>query len=179
MLIYKIISPNTDLVYVGSTIKTLRKCLADHHYQHKGWLAGKRYYCTSFKVLEHGDCSIELIEEAEHASRKGYWIRELNACNHILYQHPNKASRNKAHYEEKRDGILERMREKIPCDNCGRIVCRSSMTAHKETKRCVNNEPIREKAETIACDNCGRIVTRHHMSKHKRTKICQNTASTE
>ena len=137
MLIYKIISPNTDLVYVGRTTYTLRQRLWGHRSSYKSWLAGKARLCTSFKVLEHGDYSIVLIEETEDASREGYWIRELNACN-LNNGSFDRAAHDKARYEEKKDGILERLREKIPCDHCGRIVNRSSMIPHKRTTICQN-----------------------------------------
>tara|TARA_R110001606_G_scaffold160637_1_gene304592 strand:- start:99 stop:659 length:561 start_codon:yes stop_codon:yes gene_type:complete len=179
MLIYKITSPNIDLVYVGHTDNTHTR-LCNHRSAYKAWLAGKSYscYCSSYKVLEHGDYSISTIEETEDAAREGYWIRELNACNErtMEYYMGDKLAWKKAYYEDNKDRILVRQLEKIPCDNCGRVVARGDMARHKRTKRCQNKEPIREKAETIACDHCGRVVVRNNISTHKRTKICQNTA---
>jgi ribosomal protein S27E len=177
MLIYKVTSPNTDLVYVGHTDNT-RYRLIRHRSAYKAWLAGKSYscYCSSYKVLEHGDYSISTIEETEDADREGYWIKELKACNIVKFDYDSIAWQTD-YYEEKRDGILERKREKVPCDHCGRIVCRGDMAKHKRTKRCQNKDPIREKAETIACDHCGRVVVRNNMAKHKRTKICMSFTS--
>jgi ribosomal protein S27E len=174
MLIYKITSPNTDLVYVGHTDNTHRR-LCFHRSHYKAWLAGKSYsvYCSSYKVLEHGDYSISTIEETEDADREGYWIKELNACNERKLDYDSIAWQ-KDYYEENKDRILARKLEKIPCDNCGRIVCRDHMSRHKRTDRCVNKEPIREKAETIACDHCGRVIIRNNITKHKRTKICMS-----
>jgi hypothetical protein len=176
MLIYKLISPNTDLVYVGHTDRTLSCRLSLHRSHYKRWLAGIREgVCSSIKVLEHGDYSIVLIEETEDADREGYWIRELNACNKMTYEYSggDKVAYHKARYQEKRDGILARMLEKIPCDNCGRIVCRGAMAKHKRTDRCVNKEPIRErKLERAPCDNCGQLISRGNMWRHKTSKIC-------
>jgi predicted GIY-YIG superfamily endonuclease len=154
MLIYKVTSPNTDLVYVGHTDNT-RKRLIDHRSQYKRWLAGKpQRYCSSYKVLEHGDYSISTIEETEDADREGYWIRELDACNIVKFDH-DKAAWQKNYYEENKEALSERKREKIPCDHCGRLVSRGNIPKHKRTKRCVNKEPIREKGKRIPCDNCG------------------------
>jgi hypothetical protein len=175
MLIYKIASPNTDLVYVGHTDMTIRKRLNYHRSAYKAWLAGKSYsvYCSSYKVLEHGDYSISTIEETEDADREGYWIRELNTCNINKLDYDHLAWQRNYHQENK-DRVRVRKLEKMPCDNCGRIVRRGDMAKHKRTDRCVNKEPIREKAETIACDHCGRVVVRDNMAKHKRTKICMS-----
>jgi hypothetical protein len=155
MKIYKITSPHTDLVYVGKTKRTLVSRLYNHRADCKKHLEGflsKR--CSSWRVLEHGDCSIELIEETEDASREGFWIRELQACNklklggrdwerHAATQkkryHNNRdtiSAKGKKYYEDKKDVILERMKERIACDNCGKVVSSGNMLKHKKTKRC-------------------------------------------
>tara|TARA_R110001606_G_scaffold390577_1_gene557666 strand:- start:66 stop:494 length:429 start_codon:yes stop_codon:yes gene_type:complete len=136
MRIYKIISPNTDLVYVGKTDQTLNKRLSGHRSKYKAWLAGKSYsyYCSSYKVLEHGDYSIELIEETD---REGYWIKEMNTCNIVKFDHDH-AAYNRAYKAANRESLNEKKREKVPCSNCGRAVNRSSMTRHKGRKVCKN-----------------------------------------
>lgn len=179
MKIYKIISPNTDLVYVGRTTQTLRRRFSLHRSDCKRYLAGNGNYYTSIKVLEHGDCSIELIEETDDKSREFYWMKELNSCNHITGSF-DRVAWSKARYEKNKDSIREKQSEKIPCDNCGRIVGRWTMPAHKRSKRCQNKEPIRGiKGERIPCDICGRFIVTTRMTRHQRRKICQNTASTE
>jgi ribosomal protein S27E len=197
MKIYKITSPNTDLVYVGHT-DNIHTRFRDHRSKYKGWLAGKRdRCCTSRKVLEHGGAIIELIEETEDEEREVYWIRELNACNekrniHVDYQAYNReynqtnkhaiSSQKKVYYEENKEKILEKRQMsyptnggvKIPCDNCGRLINRSNMTVHQKTKACRNKEPIREKpGKMMTCDNCGRVVTRVNIHHHKKTKCCR------
>ena len=82
MLIYKIISKNSDLVYVGGTDQTLKLRFSGHQTSYKCWLEGKpRSYYSSYKVLECGDCSIEMLEETEDDTREQFWVRELDACN--------------------------------------------------------------------------------------------------
>ena len=134
MRIYKIISPNTDRVYVGKTDQTLKQRLWEHRSRYKAWLAGTRHYCSSYKVLEHGDYSIELIEETD---REGYWIKEMNTCNIVKFDHDH-AAYNRAYKAANRESLNEKKREKVPCSNCGRAVNRSSMTRHKRTKICKN-----------------------------------------
>jgi hypothetical protein len=56
--IYQIWSPNTDKVYIGSTVQPLHKRFDAH----KRGLTGERY-TNSRKVLECGEARIELIED--------------------------------------------------------------------------------------------------------------------
>ena len=140
MLIYKITSPNTDLVYVGKTIRTLKWRFDHHHSHYKRWLVGKPKIsnCGSFKVLEHGDATIELIEKTDDASREYHWIRELNACNERwgLY---DAAAYHKVRYAEKKEEICARKRQREPCSNCGRVLSHGYMTIHQKTKSCQNH----------------------------------------
>ena len=156
MLIYKITSPNTDIVYVGKTNQTLGRRFSDHLSDRKRFLAGeRRSYCTSYKVLEHGDARIELIEETEDASgkqREEYWINAIpNTCNQLrglfdkaangrAYREENKeeiSARKKAHYAENKEEInAKRRRQKEPCPKCGRVVSHGIMSRHQRTKRC-------------------------------------------
>jgi len=140
MLIYKITSPNTDIVYVGKTTATLRQRLWGHHSQYKGWLAGKPNIsnCTSFKVLEHGDATIELIEETDDASREYHWINAIdNTCNVVrgrpLFDH---AAYHRARYAENKEEINAKENQREPCLKCGRIVNHSNMARHQRTKVC-------------------------------------------
>ena len=149
MKIYKITSPNTELVYVGKTIKTLERRMSLHRCVHKRHLNGKAdAYCTAINVLECGDAVIELIEEfdgdTDDARRETFWIKELNACNQVKmrFDWSNKAERNKygAEYRKANRAELNRKQlEQTLCDHCGGYVTRSYLPAHKKTKKCINN----------------------------------------
>ena len=64
-LIYKIVSPSIDKIYVGSTVKTLEMRLDEHEKDYGCWLyrGCRSGYLTSFEILKYGDYKIELIEE--------------------------------------------------------------------------------------------------------------------
>jgi hypothetical protein len=65
--IYKISSPNTQFVYIGSTTsKFLSGRKSKHVYDYKGYLLGKRHYRTSFEILKHGDCIYDMLERFEY-----------------------------------------------------------------------------------------------------------------
>ena len=61
--IYKIIDNTTDMIYVGSTCKSLEQRLNRHEHQFKSFKAGKKVSkLSSFQILKNGDYKIQLIE---------------------------------------------------------------------------------------------------------------------
>ena len=63
--IYKLVSNQTDDVYIGSTSQKILSKRFDGHRQHyKCWCEGKEneHYMTSYEILKHGDAQIILIE---------------------------------------------------------------------------------------------------------------------
>lgn len=81
--IYKIWSPQIDLVYIGSTTKnTLAERMATHKYHFK-----KDIRITSKCILKYDDAKIELIENYpcnnrdELNAREGYYIRTTDCVN--------------------------------------------------------------------------------------------------
>jgi hypothetical protein len=61
--IYKIISPHTDKIYVGSTCKKyLSQRLVKHKSDYKQWLKDNKNNLSSFRLLEMGDVEIILLE---------------------------------------------------------------------------------------------------------------------
>lgn len=98
--IYRIWSPSTDKVYIGSTVEPLLcRRLTNHRRQYKSFKGGKFHYVTSFAVLEFEDAKIELVESFPCASkdelqkREGEVIRATdNAVNRYI------AGRTKVEY---------------------------------------------------------------------------------
>jgi hypothetical protein len=89
--IYKIWSPHTELIYIGSTTRLLCQRLGDHQTNYKSYKEDKRHYVSSFKILEYGDAKIELIEnyscnnKEELTKKEGEFIRQykdicVNIC---------------------------------------------------------------------------------------------------
>ena len=83
--IYKIISPHTDKIYIGSTIRPyLANRKAVHKLQYKTWKADNtKPYCSSFILYDLGEVEFILLElykcnsKDELAARERHWI-ELN-----------------------------------------------------------------------------------------------------
>jgi len=76
--IYKIISPNTDKIYIGSSIEKYISCrIAGHKKKFRLWSNNKKNkYCTSYKIFEAGDASIILIENFNCNNKKELHTRE-------------------------------------------------------------------------------------------------------
>ena len=82
--IYKIISPHTDKIYIGSTTKqyiACRKAVHKKHYQM--WKDDNtKQYCSSFELYDLGDIEYILLEAYECNSkdelraRERYWIEQ-------------------------------------------------------------------------------------------------------
>ena len=61
--IYKLVSPHTDKIYIGSTCKKyLSQRLTKHKSHYKDWLKDNDSYTTSYRLFELGDVEIVLLE---------------------------------------------------------------------------------------------------------------------
>ena len=61
--IYKIISKNTDDVYIGSTCRTLEDRLRNHKNDYSRWVKNNECkYLIAFEILKYADAQITLIE---------------------------------------------------------------------------------------------------------------------
>ena len=133
--IYKIVDNVSDLIYVGSTCKTLEQRLKGHKFIYKSFLSGKKTpILTSFKILENNNYRIELIEnfpcesKQDLEKREGYFIRlyrkqELNIVNKFIagqdpyelmtckcgmrYTHKHQAKHNRSYPHQKFLGLVK------------------------------------------------------------------------
>jgi hypothetical protein len=89
--IYKVISPNSDMVYIGSTALTLKVRMSTHHggyYLWKNGIGGKN---RVYELMELGDTEIILVENFPCDTREELRTREgevmlntSNCCNKNL-----------------------------------------------------------------------------------------------
>mgnify|MGYP003670493295 FL=1 len=149
MHIYKISSPNTDLIYVGMTRQTISRRLRGHHSHRKRYLANAQgaHFCSSYRVLECGDATIESIEETDDHRREGFWIEELNSCNKLRMQtdwtDPVEVAKTKhAYYVVHRDETNAFRNTPISCSKCGSFVSRRNIARHKKINYCISYEAL-------------------------------------
>ena len=74
--VYKLVSPQTDKVYIGSTKQTLKRRLQGHKHDYARHHNGTYNYTTSFGILKYADVSIQLLYEGEFACAKEMHIQE-------------------------------------------------------------------------------------------------------
>jgi hypothetical protein len=117
--IYKLVSSNGNLCYIGSTTESLAVRFTKHKCNYKRWKAGKYSFVTSFKVFDENDAIIELLErypcdsrkELEKAERK--YIESNKCVNKTI------PGRTEQQYREtNKDVINAKRNKKFVCD-CG------------------------------------------------------------
>jgi len=133
--IYKLTSPNTNMVYIGSTTETLNSRLRKHIYDMK------RKNSSSRHVLEKGDFKIELIEEVYVESKDDLrkieqnWIEKTpNAVNKIRAFDVNPKEQKKEYDRE------HNRNSKKFCKVCNVwIKGRGMLVRHEQTPKHIRN----------------------------------------
>lgn len=129
--IYKIKSPQSNMIYIGATCKTLERRLSEHKSNYKI----KTRRCSSYKLFElYDDNEITLIEnfpcdyKTDLNRREGYWIKNTEFC-----INKNITGRTgQEHYLDNRTKILEYKGTKINCE-CGLSITRCKKRRHERT----------------------------------------------
>ena len=99
--IYKISSPNTESVYIGSTIcKYLCQRKAKHLDDYRGFLVGTRHFKSSYEILKHGEPVFEILETVECDTLPELRAREKE----VMSRYTNRVNKNapvkKTHQEQ-------------------------------------------------------------------------------
>jgi hypothetical protein len=141
--IYKIIDNTSDLIYIGSTCKTLNQRLKQHEYNFKCFKLGKTNNVTSFKIIENNDYKIELIKlfPCENKQQlniaEGFEIKQaktnvLNVVNRCIAGLTRKET-NTQHYKNNKNKINEKAKRKFNC-SCGGKYTNSHKAEHEKSK---------------------------------------------
>jgi len=196
--LYKVWSPQTREIYVGSTIQTLSNRISGHRTDLKRYKAGKKgKYCTSFKILEYGDARIELLEKYdactcrdELLAREGKYIRELDCVNKRIagrtdkqYYLDNKDkinAKDKKYREANKDKIKEyREANRDKYKEYLNKYYEANKDKYKEYAQ-KNKEAIRAKKKEyreankeklnakVQCE-CGCTITKRSLKRHQQT----------
>jgi hypothetical protein len=108
--IYKIVSGNSDLFYIGSTCSSLKRRFGVHL---KAFQT-KKCYVSSYEVIKNGEPKIELIEsiKCETAEELRRREGELIKMNKDRLVNIRIAGRTRSeHYNDNRERIIQKMRE--------------------------------------------------------------------
>lgn len=178
------LKPNS--VYIGSTTQSLAKRIADHKRNYKAYLKGNGHYITSFKLIKHPDCYIELIEDYECNSkrelerREGELIRSINCVNKVI---PGRT--NAEYYEDNKEAIAARMKQynqknkvkKKQYDKQYHQNNKEAIAARKTEYRQNNKETIRAKKNQKFNCECGGKFTHANKARHFKSKKHQKYLS--
>jgi hypothetical protein len=118
--IYKLWSPSTNLIYIGSTTQYIAQRLAEHIRIYRRYKNNKGHFLTSFKILECEDYKIELLEEYPCNNREqlfkkeGEYIKSLNCVNKLIMGKTQEEYKkgNKEYYEANKEKNKEEKKEK-------------------------------------------------------------------
>ncbi len=161
--IYKIVSNETDMIYIGSTCKLLCQRIAQHRTTYKAYQNGKYGFVTSFKLLEIGECEIILLEKfpcnsrEELIARERFYIETMNCVNKII---PTRT-------EEEKDDNKIRIAEyqKQYKKDHKELISEKQKQYRKDHKELISLQ----KKQKHMC-NCGGKYTYNHKSHHLKTK---------
>jgi hypothetical protein len=149
--IYKIVSDQCELPYIGSTTSSLEGRFDIHKRWYKKWNNnGKKRttgeYCSSAQILQYDDAKIELVKIYPCNSKKE--LREyegtfqqlgINCVNIKKAGRPWKDWHKNVYYPKNKKKILQQQkerykkaprREKVECE-CGKMIERTGLKNHK------------------------------------------------
>ncbi|MFY8161327.1 MAG: GIY-YIG nuclease family protein [Candidatus Kapaibacteriota bacterium] len=140
--IYKIVDNKSDMIYIGSTCKTLEQRLKSHISNYKKYKSGKYNYVTVFKTLENNDYKIELIknyscnskndlEREEGQFIKDYRNNKLNVVNKLIAGQTHKES-----CTQYRKNNKNKINEKHNCLCGGKYTCANKSRHEKSKNHC-------------------------------------------
>ena len=144
--VYAVRSYQTDDIYIGSTLGTLRQRLYKHKNDLKQYNNGKYHYVTSFEIVKYDDAFIEMIDKFENVNKielrkyEGQTIRNTKCVNKRIEGGRNKDEMKEFHKEYKetnKDKLKEQHKEYYE--------------THKEQKKeyqLINKDKIKEYYET-------------------------------
>lgn len=169
--IYKIVSNQTEKIYIGSTCQPLCERIAGHRSKHKMFKAGNHHYISSFDMLKYDDAKIILISNVE-CKNKEELLREERKCiessNNCVnknlpfrktkeykrqYREQNKdkiKEKNKLFYENNKEQILQKERKRYE-EN------KEIILDKRKEYRCMNKEVIKQRKKEYAEKNKEKI----------------------
>lgn len=152
--IYKIISSKTELIYIGSTTKTLAQRLAGHKYDYKYHLkhSTTKGIVSSFGLLELGDCEILLLESVncnnkdELNAKEREWIDKFkNICINVARPTITQVEckdYKKQWYESNKEELIAKQKERY-------LANKEELTAKHKERYLANRDLINQRRREL------------------------------
>ena len=159
--IYKLVSSQTDKIYIGSTTLSLKKRFAEHKYTSN--------VCSSKLITCYDDVDIKLLEEYPCNNRKelfkkeGFYIRNNKCVNKQIL------GRTQKEYWFETKPLRHKRQREFYQENREEIIKKNSI---------YNKKPVRKIWEkTIVDCDCGKTYTKSNKARHMKSKFhLSNTA---
>ncbi len=138
--IYKLIDNSSDMIYIGSTCKTLPQRLRSHETDYIRYKAGKQHYITSYKILENNNYKIELLKLYPCENKRELDIEEGKITKQLKNDKLNIVNRNIAgqnHIDscaQYRQINKHKINQKHNC-SCGGKYTSAGKSQHVKTKK--------------------------------------------
>ena len=171
--IYKIVDNTTDMVYIGSTCKTLEQRLRQHEKNFKGFKLGKTNNVTSFRILENNNYTIELVESYPCNTKQELNLEEGKIIKQFRNEKINIVNRNVAgrtdveYYQDNKTEISEYKKQYYQNN-------KTEIYENKKQYYQNNKNLINENAKQKHNCACGGKFSNCHKSRHEKTKKHQN-----
>lgn len=192
--IYKLVSPSTGKVYIGSTITTLKHRFNNHKSDYKT----QRRYVSSFEVITENDCYIELVKNYPCSSKKelereeGKEIQKHTCVNisvagrtskEYREQNKEKLAKNKKEWAQKNKERVKENKKRWASENKEHLrnlkraynkknkekIAQQKRDYFQKNKEKMTAYDKEYKRAKIECE-CGTVICRGDISRHKRTK---------
>ena len=171
-VIYSIVCNETGEVYYGSTTKTADERVYRHLCCFKSWKRGKNRCCSSFRIIERGNYTVNTVDTIDFETKKElhererFWIENNECINRQLpTQTPEeKRNRERLYYEKKKDHIQQYKKTlfEVKCDECNEVryitrgqIARSKQKGKSVCKKCscIKNLELANEAKNQKINN--------------------------
>lgn len=150
--IYKIVAPDQDMCYIGSTtLNNFKYRLSIHKTLYNHYIIGNANYCSSYELIGRYDgCIIILIEiyacnnREELRKRENFWI-EFFPCVNKINAYSDRNLYMREYYHDHKKKIL------------------------KQRKNQVNNMKKNKFRIPVRCDACNQEISYKHISRHNKS----------
>jgi len=144
--IYKITSPHTADIYIGSTVQTLSRRKSGHIRKYKTYLESnndRHHYMTSYQLIELGNVDFCLLEEypclnkEQLHARERYYIENNQCVNKSI---PLRT--DKEYYEDNKEKIKikDKIKSKITMEcECGTTIRRQHRVRHQKSQKHIDS----------------------------------------
>jgi hypothetical protein len=176
--IYVIKSPQTDAVYIGSTVYTLEERFNNHLYDYNSWLNKTGCYITSFEIIKYDDACIELLEEYPCNSKKELELEEGKYQRIMKCVNKRIAGRTDKQYREDNKEQIKQRCNKYYQNNKEKIIKKNKEWYEKNKeeynkKRKKYSKELYQKIKNrpkIMCV-CGKEIRRDNKRRHEKSIV--------